>query len=105
MKPVSTAKPDRVRIEREAAILAELLPKVRRHSLFGDDNHAAIEAQIAVLREDLDDDDIIRRFDEGDDEDRASCYVVDAAIEARCWRDGEAPDAPSEDWATLASAR
>ncbi len=82
-------------VEEEIKELRRLLPKVVRRSLFGDDNHAAIEAQIRVLEERLDEDDI---DDEFDDE-----YVRSNAQEAFNWRTGEEADAedPSSGWSVL----
>ena len=38
-------------ISAEIAALVALKPKVRQRTAFGDDNHAAIDAQLAVLRD------------------------------------------------------
>lgn len=40
-------------IAAEIAKLEEMKPRVRRYSLFGDSHHAAIDAQVRVLRERL----------------------------------------------------
>jgi hypothetical protein len=64
------------------ARLKALKPKVQPYSMFGDDNHAAIEAEIETLQEELDDDEIADRF--GGDR-----YALSSAEEARCWLDGE----------------
>ncbi len=85
-------KPDKEQVEAEIEKLTALKPRVRRHSLFGDDNHAAIDTEICVLRNDLPEDTIYDRYYR---------YDLNAALGARCWLDGdEGP--PSEEWEILA---
>ena len=83
MRPIQDVKP-------EIAALREIRAKV-----FGDDNHAAIDAQIAVLTYDMDWEVIGGQY--GHDDNQYS-----AAGAARAWLDGDTPDAPSSDWASLA---
>lgn len=92
---------EQVRSEMEA--LRELKPRVRRQSAFGEDNHAKIEAQIEVLRDNLDEDAIYERFQDADDPDEMS-PELDAALDARRWMDGENPEGLAEGWEPLASA-
>lgn len=49
-------KPTPKAIAAEIAKLKALKPKVKRYTFFGDDNHAAINAQIEVLEKGMDDD-------------------------------------------------
>lgn len=93
MKP-----PTQKQITAEIAKLTKMKPKVRRRSGFGDDHHAAIDAQIYVLTERSDLDDI---YDAWAEEDHAS-NVQEAAVEACHWMTGEnAQQAPSKGWAEL----
>lgn len=99
----ATRKTDE-QIAQEIKKLNELKPRVPSNSMFGDDNHAAIDAQIAVLTERMGMDAIYSRFDNEDDpeEDRSA---LDSAIEAHDWITGERADdedSPSEGWAILA---
>lgn len=64
--------------------LEELKPKVRPRTAFGDDNRAAIDAQIDVLRLDMSEDAI---WDNWPDE--KDMHVRDSARCAREWLDGE----------------
>lgn len=84
-------------IKAEVAALKEIKPKVRRLTLFGDDNHKALDAQIKVLEKDLDEDAIYDRYD---DDPR----LLDYAQQARAWMDGESEeDSLVEDWKSLAA--
>ena len=89
-------------LEKEVHALEALKPRVRRFSKFGDDNHAAIDAQIKVFREDLSEEDIYKEWEDPDNYD-ANRYLIDSALVAAAWRDGESEDglAPSDDWKPL----
>lgn len=93
-------RPTDEQIRQEVEMLKEIKPKVRRHTLFGDDNHAAIDAQIAVLDGGLDEDAIYDEYGEND-------RLLDCALDARRWLDGEwdaddhEADSPAEDWKEL----
>ena len=63
--------------------------------MFGDDNRGAIRAQIRVLREGMDEDEIHDEWDEDDEH-----YIFDSAVGAAQWMDGEDYMKPSEDWPT-----
>jgi hypothetical protein len=85
-------------ITAEIATLRAMKPDVRRYTLFRDDNHAAIEAQIALL-------------EEPDPEDAFADYAIEdgehayfAAQEVIDWLTGENDDAPSISWAELVVA-
>ena len=80
-------------IDVEVATLRELKPKVRRFSGFGDDNHAAIDLQILVLEERMDNDEINDRYEDTDENSHA--------YECVQWMDGEAEEAPSAGWKGL----
>lgn len=85
-------------IQNEIAKLKEIQPRIRPRTAFGDDNHAAIGAQILVLELGLDDDGIWDRWPEEEDD----AHVRGAAQEAMCWRDGdEDAELPSDSWAGL----
>ncbi len=94
-------------IENEIDALKALKPKVRQRNTFGDDHHAAIDAQITVLDERLDNDALHDRFEpSGDsdinaDEGRAD-NVLDAAMQAYRWMIEDDNDAPSSEWQTMA---
>jgi hypothetical protein len=73
---------------------------VPRTSFFGDNHHDVIDAQIEVLEDlSIDDDDIYDKHAIGE----WAQNVVDAAIEARQWRDDEEEEdfVPSESWKEL----
>lgn len=93
----------------ELAKLRELAPKVKPHSVFGDDNLAAIEAVIEVLEEVLDSDEVHERWGEeaflAPEEFEQS--VLDAAVRAVDWMEGRLADdeeAPSEGWPLIDGA-
>ncbi len=94
MKP----KPNQEQIQAEIKKLKEMKPKVRRTTYFGDDNHAAIEADIDVLTNDLDTGEIYDVYE--DDQ-----HALDSALYARGWLDGndEPPSGP-DGWGGLADA-
>ncbi len=75
-------------IQAEIKKLQEMKPKVRRRTAFGDDNHAAIDADIAVLKDDLDLDDIYDAYEDNQ-------HSVDSAMYAREWLDGNEDEPPS----------
>ncbi len=92
-----TPKSDK-QIKEEIAKLEEMKPNVRRSSSFGDDHHEAIDAQVEVLKEQLDNDEIYDRFEDGPQN------VLDAALEAMGWMDGGSygeGERPSKNWAEL----
>ncbi len=84
-------------IAAEIAALRAVQPRVPRHSHFGDNNHAAIEAQITVLLGRLNRDQVRARFPE-DGADKLFMALI-----ASDWMHGElvGPDntPPSKDWA------
>jgi hypothetical protein len=89
-------------IDLEIAKLNELKPATREKSLFGDDHHAAIDAQVTVLSDYMDLHDIYESYgDESTDEFYQN--VLDGAIAAYEWMmdGGGAYAAPSEGWSEL----
>jgi hypothetical protein len=99
--PIPTQK----QIDAEIKILEDYRNRVRATSAFGDDHRESIDAQIDVLREDLEDDDIYERFgvspeEEADGQEQPG--LVSQALYARQWLDGELDDGPlSESWKSL----
>lgn len=81
-------------IENEAESLREIKKKVPHYSPFNDDQHHAIDAQVAVLVEDLNETQIDGQYGHNE-------FVCHNAMAARAWLDGEAIHAPSEDWKDL----
>lgn len=75
-------KPTQEQIQAEIEKLQEMKPKVRQHTAFGEDNHAAIEVQIRVLEQNLDEWVIFDQWDMIDD------YLCANALYAREWLDG-----------------
>lgn len=92
------ARKTQTEIAAEVAALTEMGPKVRHFTIFGDDNHAAIQAQIDVL---------VGNVDEGEFEDKVeegewTEHERDNAQQAQDWMDGYSDGpAPSSDWAEL----
>lgn len=88
----------------EVENLKSLKDRIRPKTAFGDDNVAGVEAQITVLEELMDEADVWENSDnedEGGDGDWDSS-VVDHALEAVRWLEGESEDgAPSVGWKEL----
>ena len=72
-------------ITKEIEALKTVRPNVRPTSMFGDDNLGSVDAQIAVLEQDFDDDEIYDVYDRTS----SSEYILEAALVARQWMDGE----------------
>lgn len=83
-------------IQIEIGKLTELKPKIRHFNFFGDNNRNAVQAQIDVLVDRMDEDDIY------DMEGHWSQNEIDSALEARRWLDEEGDETPSDDWKDLA---
>ena len=82
-------------IDKEIAALKKMKPNVRRSSAFGDNHHAAIDAQIDVLERQLTEDQCWDEF--ADDRDN----VQEAAREAAMWLAGDTDELPSDSWKDL----
>ena len=95
-------KPTKEQIKKEIIKLKEIMPKVPPISFFGDDNRSRIAAEIRVLEEGMDEDDIFDEFPVSDDDREFGCPaagIQDSARDARQWLDGESEDgSPSESW-------
>ena len=104
MKP-----PTQDEITNEIAKLREIKPNVTRKSMFGDNHHDSIDAQIAVMVENLSESKIYDRSTDGTDdetnEDKWKDNVKDSALEARRWMDGDQDNSPSKDWEPLLQNR
>ncbi|MCK5603496.1 hypothetical protein KAR91_16545 [Candidatus Pacearchaeota archaeon] len=72
-------------ITKEIEALKAIRPNVRSTTFFGDDNLAALDAQIQVLEEDMDEDDV---WDEWPEELRDQ-YTRDLACHAVDWVNDE----------------
>lgn len=68
-------------IQKEIEALKAIRPNVRLTSIFGDDNLAALDAQIKVLEEDLDYHEIYDKYDRIN----SSEYTLSSALHARDW--------------------
>lgn len=78
--------------------LQRIKPHIRQYSFFGDDNKAAIQAEIDVLTERMNLEDVHHRFDPCDQ------YVLESAMSAHDWMTGQLdPDLldPSDNWTSL----
>jgi hypothetical protein len=93
-----------VQVKAEIKALEAIKPKVPHHSGFGDDNYAKIDAEVAVLREDLDEDAIYSRY-EGEDPDAEPPPELDCALHARRWMDGEEDEGLAEGWKPAAGIK
>ena len=72
-------------ITKEIKALKTVRPNVHPTSMFGDDNLGSVDAQIAVLENDMDNDDIYDRYDRTS----SSEYILESALAARQWIDDE----------------
>lgn len=96
-------KPTDDQVVAEIALLQELKPKVRQRSAFGDDNHAAIGAQIDVLQDRMSMDDVYDSYGEEAAGDEFDQYVLDNALHAHDWLHGESAsdeESPAVSWRT-----
>ena len=91
-------------IRDEVKALTEIKPKVRRYTVFGDDNWAAIDRQIEALVDEWTDNDV------RDLQDDLTEHEFQSAREAIAWvydvyeeyeKDGEIVDRPSLSWKSL----
>lgn len=82
--------------------LRAMQPNVRRTSVFGDNHHHAIDAQVDVLTRCMDVDDVEDVYGEDGAGDEFAQNVYDAAMDANEWLHATAEvKAPSEEWAPL----
>lgn len=72
-------------IKKEIEVLKTVRLNVRPTSMFGDDNLGSVDAQIMVLENNWDNNEIYDRYDHAS----SSEYILEAALAARQWIDGE----------------
>lgn len=90
-------------IAKEIAKLEHQRPFIRP-SAFGEDNQAALDAQIRTLRAPFDETEVYEKFDrpaEGDELTGSEQNILDSALEALWWRLGHEPTSPSQSWEPL----
>lgn len=91
--------PTELEIKAEVDKLKKMKPSVRLCSKFGDNHHDAIDAQISVLEDSLedslDDGEIYDRYEEGPEN------VLDSALGAMHWAEGDDDVPPSKNWESL----
>lgn len=93
--------PTGAEIKAEIEALRAVLPRVPPSGMMGN-NKDAIEAQIAVLLEGLDNDDVYDRFEDKEDPEGDGLYVLSNALDALQWRMGDNDEKPSTGWQGLA---
>jgi len=95
--------PTDAEIKAEIKALRELQPHVRRTNAFGDDNQEAIGAQIYVLEQRMDNDELYDRYEPRDDNrEDTSEHKLEHALDAHRWMTGEGDgEKPSDGWRTL----
>ena len=92
-------KPEK-EIQKEIKTLEKMKPKVRQFSMFGDDHHKSIDAQIKVLKEKLDEEDVSDRFEFAPNNVRENAEIACAWLhEIEDWI--EVPKSLSEEWESL----
>ncbi len=118
-KPVARKRTP-AEVKAEIAALQDLLPRIRSYSAFGDDNRALLQAEIDALEQGWEEDDVYdgplderdleREQEESEDSDDPIDHSREieerrnqqnSAISAIQWRDGDAPEAPSDGWTPL----
>ena len=72
-------------ITKEIKALKTVRPNVHPRSMFGDDNLAALDAQITVLENNWNNNEIYDRFDRTN----SSEHILESALYARQWIDDE----------------
>lgn len=92
--------PTQEQIDAEIVKLRQMMPTVRETSLFGDNNHEAIEAQIRVLEEDMTDNDVYAEW--GTEDPEENHYIIHSALSASQWLAGDGEtDTLAEEWESL----
>jgi hypothetical protein len=75
--------------------------RVTKYSAFGEDNHAAIDAQINVLTNSMTEDNVCVNYRYIGEDDFNGRYIFEAAIETALWLSGERNEDPHLDWSHL----
>lgn len=90
-------------ITAEIAALKKIKPTIRPRSIFGDNHHHAVEAQIYVLEKKLRESQVIDRYapDESNEENENPQNIYDAAMSVVRWRDGGEEERPVDEWKEL----
>lgn len=81
---------------------------IPRTTFFGDDNHAAVDAQITVLSDLLSEDEVLDRTQTEDMDDAEKEWTQrtgDCARDAALWLAGDEQNPPSKDWQSLAKKK
>lgn len=86
-------------IAQEIHDLQTLRPRVRRYSMFGDDNWARIDAQVRTLQHGWTEDDLYDTWG------MESEGLLNAGLDAIQWRQGEAEEGLAESWQELVTDR
>ncbi len=86
--PEQGETPTQEQIDEMIVRLEEVHKVVIQYSIFGDDNLVSIEAMIEVLRNNLDDEDIYQREEDGDWSESNAGHARDA----RNWLDGQSDE-------------
>jgi len=82
-------------IQKEIKALKAIRPKVRPFSYFGDDNLAKLDAQVKVLEEDMDSDDIWNEWPKAEED----ALIRLTADDARNWMDDASDvDSLADEW-------
>lgn len=77
--------------QKKAAIdkLEQFKIDMPEYSLFRDPVHQGIDAQIEVIKNDMDEEAVIEKWGEEYDEDTEPNYITQKALDAVSWLDGE----------------
>jgi hypothetical protein len=94
------SEPTQKQINAEIKKLKKMKPTVRMKSMFGDNHHDSIDAQIEVLEDGgvlLDTDAIYDKEEEGEWKEN----VRGCALDALDWMNGDKDETPSSEWESL----
>jgi hypothetical protein len=89
-------KPSKKEITKQLKWLKDNKKFIPPSSMFGDNNHRAIDAEIAVLSEKLDENDVQEKFDRREWIENQRVSAMDVIY----WLDGEA-ESPEKNWKPL----
>lgn len=95
-------KPTEKQIKAEINKLYDLLKKVPMTNFFNENNHDKINAQIKVLEDRMDEDEVYAEFEDTEDPDK-TYDLVSNARDAAMWLIGESEyGSPSDGWKEIA---